>query len=496
MTKILMIYPPVGYFTDYNTPTGTLYVATYLQEKGHDVKFIDCSIEENFYQKVMGEVKTASCLGSYCMSIHVKHLVPLLIDVKKANPNIKIILGGPHPTLFPEQTAEDDLIDFVVRGEGEETMLELVDAIEKGAADFSGIKGITYKQDGKIISTPQRDFIDMDTLPFIDWSLMSQKALDSMKEKIARVQATRGCPFKCSFCLNVVTNNRKMRYKSPSKVVDEIEHMVKNYGVKRIGFRDEVFLTKREHSRAIAEEIIRRNIKITWLGNPHTRFLREAWIDDGFLDTLSKSGCNKLQCGGESGSQRILDMLHKTQTPEDILNFVKRCKEHNIVPLVAFMSGIPSETKEEQLQTLKLIWQILEINPQTFINGPAMFRPYPGGELYDRCVVEYGLEMPKTFKDWAQAETVGGSKPPWVEEIYFTQNLWTHVMFARLEKLGQLWGICGKIAKKYSYAHAVAAYIFGKIAYYRLKHCYYKYPVDFWLLHVYWKIKGEVPELS
>ena len=495
-TKIIMLYPPCGYFHHYNTPTGILYVATVLKEKGYEVKFVDCFIETDYRMKIMNELDGVLCVGAYCMSTHIKYLLPLLQEIKDAKPGIKVVLGGPHPTLFPEQTAEDELVDFVVRGEGEETMLELVGALEGGEMDFSHIKGICYKQDGKVISTPDREFLDMDSLPFVDWSLMCPTAIKSMASLIGRVQTSRGCPFKCAFCINVVTNNRKMRYRSPAKVVDEIEHIVKHFGVKRIGIRDEIFLVNRQHVREIAEGIIRRRIKITWIANPHIKYLRETWVDDEFLNLLAQAGCDKLQSGAESGSQRILDMLHKTITPDDILNSVRRTKQYGITPLVAFLTGIPGETGEEQLATMRLIWRILEAAPETFINGPAMYRPYPGGELYEKCVREYGLKMPKTLRGWMHLDVVGGTKPPWVKRMYFVQNLWTHVTFARFSNLGQLRGVCKKIAKKYGVVVAIAAFIFAKIAHFRLKHCFYFFPIEFWLLHIYWRIKGEVPEYS
>ena len=495
-TKILMLYPPCGYFHYYNTPTGILYVATVLKERGYEVKFVDCLVEKDYRTKIMAELDGTLCVGAYCMSTHIKYLLPLLQAIKDVNPAIKVVLGGPHPTLFPEQTAGDGLVDFVVRGEGEETMLELVDALERGETDFAHIESISYKQDGGVVSTPNRKFLDMDSLPFVDWNLMSPAAIKSMVSLVGRVQTSRGCPFKCAFCINVVTNNRKMRYRSPVKVVDEIEHLVNVFGVRRIGIRDEVFLANRQQAREIAEEIIRRKIKITWIANPHIRYLREAWVDDAFLSLLVKSGCNKLQSGGESGSQRILDMLHKTITPADIINSVRRLKRHGITPLVAFLTGVPGETEKEQLTTLRLIWRILEIAPETFINGPAIYRPYPGGELYDKCVREYGLKMPKSLREWMHLEVVGGTKPPWVKKMYLIQNLWTHVTFARFSKLGQLGWMCKKIFKKYGVAAAIAAFIFAKVAHFRLKHCFYFFPIEFWLLHLYWRIKGEVPEYS
>lgn len=499
-SKILILYPPVGSFTDYNTPTGTLYVATVLKEKGYDVRFIDCSIEPDYYARIMNELSGTLCVGTYCMSVHIQHLVPLLHDIKNAQPDVKVVIGGPHPTLFPEATAKDELIDFVVRGEGEETMLELVKALENKETDFSRIKGICYKQNGGVISTPNREFLDMDSLPFVDWNMMSPAALESMRARIARVQTSRGCPFRCAFCINVVTNNRKMRYRSPMKVVDEIEHLVKDLGMKRIGIRDEVFITNRDHVRAIAGEIIRRGIKITWLGNPHIRFLREKWVDDEFLDLLVRSGCDKLQVGGESGSQRILDMLHKTITPEDTLNFVKRCKKHGIRPLIAFLTAVPGETREEQMETLRLIWKILEIEPRATINGPAMYRPYPGGELFEKCVNEYGLKMPETFRGWMHLEAVGGPKPPWVKDMRFSQHIWTEVNFANASKNGRLPELCQETIRVRGIIpgslRALVIYVFAKVSHFRLKHCFYRFPIDFWLLQMYWRRRGEIPELS
>lgn len=502
--KIVLLYPPTGSFTDYNTPTGTLYVATYLKQHGYDVTFIDCSVEENYMERVREAVKDALCIGSYCMSVHIKHLIPLLEEVKRINPAIKTVLGGAHPTLFPEQTVTDPLVDFVVIGEGEATMLELVQTLEKSEepfapieTDFSKIKGIAFKNWAGIpIITGQREFMDMDTLPFVDWNLMSEKALESMKTKIGRVQTSRGCPFHCKFCINVVSKNGKMRYRSPKLVVDEIEHLVKTYGVHRIGIRDEVFLLNRQNAKEIAQGIIDRGIKITWLANPHVKFLRESWVDDEYLDLLKRSGCTKLQCGGESGSQRILDMLNKTITPEDILNYVKRAKKHGIISLVAFMTGLPSETRKEQLETLKLIWEILDAAPETFINGAALYRPYPGGELFNQCVKEYGLKMPESFRGWADIETIGGTKPPWVDRLWFDQNLWTHVTFARASKVGYLSEMCKKILEKYGLHYAIAAYFYGKLSHARLKYNLYSLPFEFYALHLLWKWRGEIPELS
>ncbi len=153
-SRILLIFP-TPYFDaqpkPFNTPVGLLYIGTVLKEIGYDVKLIDCVVEENYESKIYDEAKEALCIGIYTMSCHICRLVPILDNIKKLYPNVRIILGGPHPTLFPKQTAEDRAVDFVVKDEGEDTMLELVRALENNKTDFKDIRSITYKSNGKII---------------------------------------------------------------------------------------------------------------------------------------------------------------------------------------------------------------------------------------------------------------------------------------------------------------------------------------------------------
>ena len=490
--KIILIYPPVSTINLYNTPTGLLYVATVLRKNGYDVRLVDCSVEAGYNKTLEDEIKNADILGVYAMSVHLKRLLPLLEKLKFINDRIKIVWGGPHATLFPGQTAKSKFADIVVRGEGEEAMLEIVRGFESGKLDLHQIRGISFKEGNDIITTPDRDFIDMDTLPFIDWTFLKNEVMEVVKKTIIRVQASRGCPYNCAFCINVVSKNKKMRYRSPKNVLDEIEAIYHNYNISRIGFRDEVFMSNREQVKQIAGGILERNIKITWLANPRVEYLRESYIDDNYLKLLSESGCNKLSAGGESGSPRILKLLKKGCTVEDILNFVKRTKKHNIIPIVAFLTGIPTETHEEQIQTLRLIREILRIQPKAYINGPANFRPYPGGELYEMCVKDYNLKMPDSLEEWAKADVLGGAHPPWIKRMYFNQYLWTSTRAARHYDYEYIRQIMRRNPLK-----AIGYFIIGAISRFRLKHIFYKFPIEFRLLDWYHRyIIKKIPEFS
>lgn len=489
--KIVLIYAPTGEIGNYNTPTGLLYIAAILKKRGNEVRLVDCSVEPS-YNKILGnEIKDADILGVYTMSMHIRYLPPLLKRLKKINKKIKIIWGGPHATLFPEQTAKSPLCDIAVRREGEATILEIVDRYESGKIDLHKIKGISFKEGNKVFTTEDRDFIDMNELPFIDWSFVKKEVMDVIKNGIIRVQASRGCPYNCAFCINTVIKNKKKRYRDSKKVLDEIEHIYKKYNIKRVGFRDEIFLCNKEQVKEIAQGLLDRNIKITWLANPRAEFLRESYLDDESLKLLVDSGCNKLQCGGESGSQRILNLLRKDTTPDNILNFVSRATKFNIIPTISFMIGIPTETEEEQMQTLSLIRDILRINPNATIIGPAVYRPYPGGDLYDMCVKKYNLKAPNSLEEWAKADILGGSRPPWIKKMYFYEYIWTSVTLATF-KSETIWKHILK-----NPIMGLAILFLARISKLRLNFLFYKLPFEFLLLHWYHKfIIRKIPKFS
>jgi len=145
------------------------------------------------------------------------------------------------------------------------------------------------------------------------------------------------------------------------------------------------------------------------------------------------------------------------------------------------MTGIPTETEEEQMQTLHLIREILRINPNTTINGPANYRPYPGGDLFDMCVKKYNLKMPNSLEEWAKADILGGSNPPWVKKMYFSEYLWTSIILATC-KSKTIWRQILKNPIK-----GLAILLLARISKLRLNFLFYKLPMEFVLLDWYHK---------
>jgi radical SAM superfamily enzyme YgiQ (UPF0313 family) len=281
-----------------------------------------------------------------------------------------------------------------------------------------------------------------------------------------------------------------MRYRSPELVVDEIEILGKDFGVHRIGFRDEIFASSRRQTEEICKQILDRDLKISWLANPRNNYLNEKWLSDDMMDLMVRSGANKLSCGAESGSQRMQDFLKKGCKVEDTISFVKRTTKYGIVPVVAYMTGLPTETEADRQATISQIREIWKINPDAYINGPALFRPYPGGDLFKHCIDNYDLQMPKTLEDWAGVEALGGHRPPWVKRFWFDQYIWTSTRGARATKEY----IMMKIKENPIRGIAIAVFCF--ISKIRMKNLFYKYPIELWALAKWNSILGKVPKFS
>lgn len=496
-SKILLIYPPQTLNVPpvtYNTPVGLLYIGSYLKERGYEIKLLDCLVEEDYEKKIFDEVNDAICVGVYLMSCHIRNMAPILDRIKQEYPSVKIVVGGPHATLFPQQTAADQSIDFVCKDEGEETMLELVQAFESNKTDYSTIKGITYKANGVVCDNPARPPLDMDTLPYIDWDLCNPKVIQDIRNgKIIRVSTNRGCPYSCTFCIHVNTMNRRMRFRSPEKVLGEIQRNIEKYNARRVGIRDDMHFVNMKQTREIVNGLIDRKIKITWLAQVRADYFKSGFLDDEFLALLVKSGLNKLSVGCESGSQRILDKLEKGITVEQIISAAQKMKKFNIVPVCAFLFCIPGETHKDFIATMKLIKTLHSINPETWINGPAMLRPYPGGKLYEECVHSYGYQKPESFRDWTKHDYASQERLPWVTNIDFRRYLWISLLYGR-NKITY-----ASIAKeeKGNILRMIPRFIIKWLWTMRFKYLNYSFTIDYKLYAWYFRMAhGTNPDIS
>jgi len=299
---------------------------------------------------------------------------------EKYNKNCPVILGGPHATIASKNVLEDKNIDFIIIGEGELTIKELIKAIENKARDFSSIKGIGYKKDGKIILTQPRELIqNLDELPFPARDAIVEENKYPLYE-MGRIETARGCPFMCEYCASNLIWTRKLRTKSPSYVIKEIKHLMQRYKLKTFYFIDDTFTANKKRVIELCNAIIKDKLNIEW--GCETRV---DLVDDEVISWMKKAGCNKIDVGIETGSPRMLKIVKKGTTIGQAIAASKLFNKHGIGWNAFLMMGFPEETKEDMQQTIDLI---KKIKPDTIIF--SIFTPYPGTALHKRAM-ELGL---------------------------------------------------------------------------------------------------------
>ena len=363
--KILLINPPavdnivadMSDFFDESSgsypPVGLMYLASYLRKtSAHTVEILDASALELDYEGIRGRVETIKpdVVGITMLTFNAPAVLRIAADVKEVDKRIVTVIGGPHATIFPDETLAFPQVDHVVLGEGEIVFERLLNALAAGAA-LDGIGSLGFKRDGKAVIDREFKFIeDLDALPFPAVDLIEAERYFSVLSKGAHtmvMMSSRGCPFNCIYC-DRPHLGRKFRARSPVNVVDEMELYSTRYGIDDIKFFDDTFTVKRQRVVDICDEIKRRNLKLTWSVRA-----RVNSVDYELLKTMKGAGLTSISFGIESGNQRILNNLQKGITLEQVIDAVSSCRRLGIETLGDFIIGNPGEKKEEIKETIR-----------------------------------------------------------------------------------------------------------------------------------------------
>jgi radical SAM superfamily enzyme YgiQ (UPF0313 family) len=297
--------------------------------------------------------------------------------IKKNYPHIRIIAGGPHVTILPEETlARVPEIDIIVRGEGEETIVDLYNAIEK-LKTLENVNGITYRENNAIKSTPDRKpIMDLDALPFLAYHLLPMDKYKphpphGIKLPFIAMLTSRGCPYNCIYCSKPIFGS-KFRAQSPKRTVDEIEYLNKQFGIKEIMFYDDSFTLDKKRVTQLTAEIKKRRLDILWACETRVNLISEE-----LLKEMKNSGCYMMAFGLESGSQEILDDLRKGVTLEQVKDAINITHKTGISSIGYFMLGSPKETPLTIRSTIDFA-KDLQLDFAQF----SITIPFPGTELY------------------------------------------------------------------------------------------------------------------
>nr|MQY69885.1 radical SAM protein [Bacillota bacterium] len=360
----------------YNPPLGLLYLASYIRKyTDYEIEVLDAIVEELNYSGIERRIEEIKpdVVGIQAMSFTLIDALLCAKVVKRIDGDIPVIFGGPHPTIFPQETINLKEVDYVVVGEGEVIFKELIENVNN-PQKLRETRGLVYKEKGRIIDTGTRNFIeDLDSIPFPSRELTPYKkyySLIAKRSPITTMITSRGCPYRCLFCDRPQLGKR-FRARSAENVVDEMEECLK-MGIKEILIYDDTFTVNRQRVLDICSEILKRRLKIIW-----DIRARVDNVDREMLQRLKEAGCERIHYGVEASNQRILDILRKEITLEQVKKAFRLTKEAGISTLAYFMFGSPGETEEEIRNSIKLA---KELKPD-FAHF-SITTPFPSTDLY------------------------------------------------------------------------------------------------------------------
>lgn len=296
---------------------------------------------------------------------------------KDHDPRMPVVMGGQHATIMTEDVLADPHIDFVVKGEGEVTFVELLRQLA-GAQRWDGVLGLSWKREGQIVHNAPRPLVaDLDEL-----ALPARECLHEVERyephALAKLFASRGCPYQCTYCGTQNVWTYRVRHHSPGRMVEEIREVRRRYGATYFTFFDDVFGLDRKQALELTGAMHEARLGVNW-----DCLTRANLVSDALLDSMKRAGCRKIDMGVESGSDKILKDTRKGLTRQQILDGARLIKKHGLMLYCFFMIGLPTETEDDAAMTLQFLE---DLRPDWA--GISIFTPIPGTELYKRLAAE------------------------------------------------------------------------------------------------------------
>jgi anaerobic magnesium-protoporphyrin IX monomethyl ester cyclase len=412
------VFPPIVMAT----------VAAVLENKKHAVSIIDAPTEgwENLLE--LDETKYRVGLSAETIAQRIATWKPDLViveipfsgwsktafevvsTVKSVSKNIAVALFGLHPSSRPAQCMENGEVDFVVVGEPENTIAELVETLEQKKSDFRGIDGLVFRENGKAVFNGKRAVIeDLDSLPrparhLLPMDVYAQAVKQNpLRGEVSKpytiIITSRGCPFNCVFCTHCIVWGKQWRPRSPKNVVDELEHVIKTYGIKQVDFADDNMTWDKQRMEQICDLIVERGLQFEWF-TPNG--VRADTLDEMLLRKMKRAGCKKIRVAPESGVQRVVtDIAKKNLDLKKVEDAVVACKKVGIKVGCFFVMGLICETKADIEETIQYAYKLKKLGAESFIFSIAM--PLYGTAFYEQA--KAGGYIREGFCDYALAAT-------------------------------------------------------------------------------------------
>lgn len=420
-------------------PIGLLYATSKIVKDGLPVHILDTRISPSTWEKDLDSLINdhTIVIGITVMSgISILASLKISRHIRNNYPWIKVVWGGPHPTFSPADVLMEPSIDFVIRGYGSEPFNLLLQNLISGenAIPLEGIKGLSWRSDEGDVHhneiSKSFEFIKCMDIPYrLIKNFSNYKHIDN-NEIVFPMYSVMGCPYKCAFCSSPATYANFKRKWHPYLVEDVVEHikMVKErYGATFIYFIDDDSFVDLNHVESIIDEIKRRGIQKIKLGFRGARINEILLMSEKFLKKLVDAGTNTMHVGAESGSDRLLKLMNKNISVEQIIEANKRLSlQPKINIFYNFIVGFPTETLDETKMTRDLILRLVKDNPSCCVIPLNKPRPLPGTDLY-ALAVNHGYTPPKTLEEWGNYDVESSNyNPEWLSKRH---NQFIRMMF-------------------------------------------------------------------
>jgi anaerobic magnesium-protoporphyrin IX monomethyl ester cyclase len=414
--KVLLIDPPVKIWELMGNccapPLGLAYIAAVLEQHDIPVELIHCNGMGVTWEELPGLIRKASpdIVGTGALTPMIPGAVRTARIAKEVDPDIITVVGGSHVTFTYEDTLQEvPDIDIIVRGEGEETIIELVDCLEAGK-DLATVKGIAYRDNGNVTVTERRPPVDVNALPLPAYHLLPmENYYFEFLEEFSTMLTSRGCPFSCTFCSEWGFWSHPWRPRSPEQVGEELELVTRTYKKKSVWFGDDCFNVDYNHIKGICEEIRERDIDVQWFYQGRADFLVKY---KDLLPLMRKTGNVMTQIGVEASTDEGLARLNKKTTVDQVRKAVNLLKEHDIISQGLIIVGTYDETVESILHKIKYM-KSLKIDFPIF----TMFTPFPGSTVYEQAKKE-GLIKDDKYEHFDMAYVIMPTKELSRKELF------------------------------------------------------------------------------
>jgi radical SAM superfamily enzyme YgiQ (UPF0313 family) len=463
MRRTVVLYNPRAVF--WTMPLALIAIGSALDRARYAVAIVDGRLEPDPVRALLAHIdETTVCLGvSVLTGAPIRDALAVSRAVKQAHPDLPIVWGGWHPSLFPEQCLAESSVDAVVVGQGEETFAEIVNRLAHRQS-LDGIAGCAFRAprpegegEGVRVESP-RPFRDVNDLPAHDYTLIDvPRYFASKRKRQFDYISSQGCRFRCTFCADPTVFKRGWYGLEPARMARELAGHDRDFHFEEIAFQDETFFTSRARVEAIADAFLAAGLTVPWTAT--MRADQGDRLDDVLLAKCGRSGLKRVMIGVESGSPEILRRIRKDITIEQVFSSAEKIARHGIGAILNFIVGFPGESDDSVQQTLDVAARLRAISPD-FEAAIFYFRPYPGNPIADE-LLRSGYRFPATLEAWADFDYIGG------REAWVTREQWQ-----RIERF--------KFYQRYAFGHHRHALRrpLQRVSRWRIDRHFYSFPVE------------------